>query len=131
VLGGSGGTVFLRSNAASATNQATLTNAGVLSAPTVTATSDRRKKKNLRKAKPSAEIIEALQLYDFQWKATGDSARSPIAQHVLDYAPQYVHRDGAGYLSVDKAGLALEGLLALAERVRKIERSEHARRPKH
>ncbi len=36
-------------------------------------------------------------------------------------APEYVKRDEDGYLSVDKAGLALECVIGLSARVRALE----------
>jgi hypothetical protein len=123
------GSVLLRPNGvASATGQLSLANTGIATAVNFIGTSDRRLKKKLRKVNVQPELADQLAMYDFIWKDNDTEGRSLVAQEVMDFAPKHVHRDGRGYLGVDKGGLALEAIIGLAERVRKLERSAHARR---
>ena len=132
VLGPVGvGTVYFRPNGVgSATNEATIASTGMLTAVNMTATSDRRKKKLIRKEVARPFLVDALQLKSWLMRSDSSPGRGVVAQDLLPHAPEYVH-DAAGVLSVDKAGLALEAVIGLASRVREIEKVLRARRPNH
>lgn len=83
-------------------------------------TSDRNLKTEIEYKDAPAGVADRLQLANFKWKQTGNACRSPIAQDVQEYAPDFVFESN-GTLYLDKAGLALELILDLARRVRQLE----------
>lgn len=92
-------------------------------------TSDRRAKKNVRRRATRIGIADHIRLYDWQLKDSGVSGVGPLAQHVQVYAPEYVGYNGI-YLTLDKAGLALEAAADLALRVQKLEKVSQCSTPK-
>lgn len=111
---------FRPNGAGSASGQMVLQNNGDLSvggtvtATNVTGTSDARLKKDIAPSKPR---LLALNHYRYRWKASGAPGIGVLAQDVRDVAPEYVHEAEDGTLSVDKAGLALEMVMALADKL--------------
>lgn len=85
------------------------------------ATSDRSLKKNIRKAKANGSLADLLELCTWMWKDGSGAGKGVIAQRVMEIAPEYVHRGHDGLLGIDKAGLALECVIGLADRVRALE----------
>ena len=93
---------------------------GGISAPTITTTSDERLKRDITALVPR-DLAATLELFTFVWRESEETDLGVIAQRVREVAPEYVHEDGNGMLSVDKAGLALEAVLGLAARVAALE----------
>lgn len=94
---------------------ANLTFGGVVTAVNFTATSDARLKTNITPDAPQLGL-STLSLHNWLWASSSAPGRGVIAQHVLQVAPEYVHTNADGMLSVDKAGLALElAFLALSQ----------------
>lgn len=124
ILGTTGaGSVYLRPNGSgSTTNQAQLDSAGMLYVVNVTATSDMRLKEDITRWTPRGFLFDNLFFYSFTWAESGRRDLSVIAQEVQAVAPEYVHERDDGMLTVDKASLSLELVLALFERVRDLER---------
>lgn len=121
------GVVYLRPNgAASAAGEATLGSDGVLVCTNTRATSDLRLKKNRVRHKVIPHLADQIQLWDWDWRSGSGSGQGVVAQHVQNYAPHHV--SGDKHLSVDKAGLALDAIVDLAARLRKLEKASHARR---
>lgn len=116
VLYSEGNTILVRpSGQESGTNQFSFSSNGVATGLNWSATSDERLKKNIRSTYGRRELIEALRLCRYEWKSDGRSDVGVIAQEVQKLAPEYVHEGEDGMLSVDKASLALEAVMALAE----------------
>lgn len=111
-----GTNILIRPNGdLNSSNQFTFATSGVATGVDWSATSDERLKKNIRSTYGRRELIEALRLCRYEWKSDGRSAVGVIAQEVQKLAPEYVHKGEDGMLSVDKASLALEAVMALAE----------------
>jgi hypothetical protein len=86
-------------------------------------TSDRKAKANIVKINPQRGIADQLKLASYTMRQSGESAVGPIAQDVQKYAPHRVSKNAdTGLLGVDKAGLALDMIADLAERVRLLEK---------
>lgn len=124
----SGGSLFFRPNGrASGTGQMLLASNGNLSvggtvtAINLTATSDVRLKEKVEESRGRQELLKALGHYRWKWKNSGNPGIGVLAQEVQKYAPEYVHEDDEGTLSVDKAGLALEMVFALIDRLEEID----------
>lgn len=116
------GMVYLRPNGVGmATGEATLNSSGVFAAPNVIATSDARRKHDIVSRAIDTQLPDQIELYDWLWDGSNTRGTGVIAQHLQRYAPQYVYESDDGILGVDKAGLALEGVAALASRVRALE----------
>jgi hypothetical protein len=118
---GAGGSNYLTFNG----SEFAMTNA--LYVPNVIATSDERLKKNIRKAKPLRGIADLIELVTWEWRRKKSKAapagrfRGVLAQAIQKFAPQYVDEGPDGMLGVDKAGLALEGVVDNAARIRELE----------
>lgn len=97
----------------------------VTAADHINSSSDRRLKHRITTRQARTRLADTLRLCDFLWNHNGKADVSVIAQATQYVAPEYVHefehKDGKR-LSVDKAGLALECVIGLAERVRELER---------
>ncbi len=123
----SAGTIYLRPNGAgSVANEATVGSDGVIVCVNTRATSDMRLKKNRVRHKVIPHLADQIHLWDWDWKAGTGTGQGVVAQHVQKYAPHHV--SGDEHLSVDKAGLALDAIVDLAARLRKLEKAQHARR---
>jgi hypothetical protein len=83
-------------------------------------TSDRRMKANIVYRNADPFLADKLGMTDFLWKHNGERGTGPIAQDVKRVAPQYVSNTGTN-LAVNHAGLALEAVIGLADRVRQLE----------
>ena len=87
-------------------------------------TSDERLKQDLQ-AFDAGVIIDATNVYDFQWKATGTRAHGVIAQQAIEVYPEAVtHMEDADLWSVDYSKyvpLLLQELKALRARVAALE----------
>lgn len=105
------------------TSKSQLSTGGVWTATDFTATSDRRLKKMVRAKPVNDRLADMLELCTWLWKKSNAPGHGVIAQRVREIAPEYVHEGENGYLSVDKAGLALECVIGLAARVRELEAS--------
>lgn len=90
-------------------------------ANTFVATSDERLKTSISEVEADPTLIEQLVIYDYEWKDTGKAGRGVLAQEVRSYAPVHVNEGEDGFLSVDKASLALEMVHSLYARVRELE----------
>ena len=107
----------------------TFNTSGIATGTNFVATSDERLKHAFQKQAP-AEGLSTLQLYDYLWNRDGSPGRGPIAQHVQQVAPAYVHQDpDTGMLSVDKAGLALEAALLALSQIKEIRHAAHLSSP--
>lgn len=98
-------------------NNGDVTFSGIATGPDFSATSDRRLKDDIRPRKARQELLDTALFHSFLWKSDGRPGLGVIAQEVQALAPEYVHEDSEGTLSVDKASLALEMLFALVDRV--------------
>jgi hypothetical protein len=116
------GVVYLRpQGAGTSAGEATVNAAGLFSAVDVQSYSDRELKDGLSRLTFREDLADQIELWSFFWKGTGAPGRGPVAQEVQEYAPDFVGRGGNGFLSIDKAGLALASLPGLAARLRRIE----------
>lgn len=109
------------------TNYAKLNTANVFTqnqtAPDFTITSDERLKYNVHDVSPRERLAEMLRFVGFIYTTTDEARLGLIAQEVAMVAPEYVQTTDDGYLSIDKAGIALEAVLGLAARVRELEKA--------
>lgn len=96
---------------------------GSITGTNVTATSDVRLKEEIEESRGRQELLKALRHYRWKWKSSGNPGIGVLAQEVNKYAPEYVHEDDEGTLSVDKAGLALEMVFALIDKLEAIDGS--------
>lgn len=94
---------------------------GTVTAVNFVATSDRRKKKQIKKLAPRDRLSDLLTFCQWLWKESGEAGQGVIAQDVKKIAPEYVYKRADGTLGVDKASLALECVIGLAARVRAME----------
>ena len=94
---------------------------GTVTATNVTATSDVRLKEEVEESRGRQELLNALRHYRWKWKSSGNPGIGVLAQEVKKHAPEYVHEDDEGTLSVDKAGLALEMMFALIDKLEVID----------
>lgn len=117
-----GGNMWIRPGGRDVTTgQVFISKAGLVSGVNFTATSDARKKENATPHEANPQLADLLQLFAYTWIDSGEPGTSVMAQDVQKIAPQYVHEDDEGFLSIDKAGIALECVLGLAARVRALE----------
>lgn len=93
---------------------------GTVTATNFTATSDKRLKKNVAKRNPR-DLSSMLTFKWWKWRRDDAVGLGLVAQDVQAVAPEYVQTSDDGKLSIDKAGIALEAVMALADRVRKLE----------
>lgn len=94
---------------------------GSITGTNVTATSDVRLKEEVEESRGRQELLKALRHYRWKWKNSGNPGIGVLAQEVQKHAPEYVHEDDEGTLSVDKAGLALEMMFAMIDRLEEID----------
>lgn len=120
------GTLLFRPNGSgSASNQMSLASTGILSVVDVSSSSDRRLKRDIRPRAADPFLVDSLRLADWEYRADARPGTGVVAQDVQKVAPQYVTKNPTNrYLGVDKAGLALEAVIGLAARVRKLEKGE-------
>lgn len=83
-------------------------------------TSDKRLKTKVEDKMPR-DLANLLRFVSFVWIGSEEEALGLIAQEVQEVAPEYVHKNGDGLLSIDKAGLTLEALLGLSAYVSSLE----------
>lgn len=83
--------------------------------------SDRRLKKGIKQQAIRPHLADNIRIHEWVLRGSEARGRGEIAQRVLRYAPEYVDQTG-DYLGIDKAGLALESVAGLSQRVRKLER---------
>lgn len=125
ILGNSGaGSILLRPNGSGSTaNQVSIASTGIISCVDVASTSDRRLKQNVQKHATDPYLVDKLRLAEWTFRIDGRPGTGVIAQEVQKVAPQYVTKNPTNrYLGVDKAGLAIEAVIGLAMRVRKLEK---------
>lgn len=84
------------------------------------ATSDGRLKDHIAGRRARPHLADDLRFVSFRWRDSGNYDLGLIAQEVERVAAEYVH-DSNGTLAVDKASLALEAVIGLSSRVRKLE----------
>lgn len=80
------------------------------------ATSDRRKKKNVRAAVVDPLLASNFKLKTWTWK-TGGHGFGLIAQDVAKYAPQHVSETTDGTMGVNTLGLLLEAIVGLSAQI--------------
>lgn len=100
-----------------------LTNAGTLSAVTITQTSDERKKKKWQRL-PSDFIAQLAGIKRsglFTWKKGGAVSVGVGAQSLEAFLPQAVHTDAKGQKTVNYGGAALAASVELARKVVELE----------
>jgi endosialidase-like protein len=120
------GTMTFRPNGSgSATGQATLSTAGLLLAVDMGLSSDLRLKDEVVYYTPEPDLVDLLKPATWRWKHGGGYSRGLIAQDVESIDSRYVREGEDGMLSIDKAQLALDAVIGLASRVRRLE-SRHA-----
>lgn len=96
---------------------------GNITAANLTATSDARLKEEIEEMKARQELLSALTYYRYKWKDSGNRAVGILAQEVQSIAPELVFENEEGSLSVDKAGLALEMMFAMIDKLEAIDGS--------
>lgn len=96
---------------------------GNITANNLTATSDIRLKRDIESSKARQKLLYTLQNYRWKWKESGEPGIGVLAQEVQKVAPEYVLENEEGTLSVDKAGLALEMVFALIDKLEAIDGS--------
>lgn len=122
VVAAAAGAVYLRPNGpGNSAGEATIDSSGLLRCVDLQGYSDRRMKTDIMDAEVDEHLADRLRLYDFMWIGLRTVGRGVIAQDVLLYAPKYVRGGPSEKYSVDKAGLALEAVVGLAARLRKLE----------
>lgn len=90
---------------------------------TLTESSDRRLKKNLKKHK--VRDFLALQPYEYVKKAKGSSPEIGfMAQDVAEHYPEFVQTDSNGYLSVSYARFVVPMIAKMGEQQKRIESLE-------
>lgn len=92
------------------------TGSGTINAVDFVSTSDERLKTNIKDRTPR-DLALLLRFVSYIWTASNEESLGLIAQEVRKIAPEYVHEDGDGLLSIDKVSLTLEALLGLSTRV--------------
>lgn len=86
-------------------------------------TSDARQKKSLKLMRVPGGLADRITIKSWTWRETGVPGAGVVAQEVQQYAPHRVFGRADGTLSVDKAGLALDGIADLSARIRRLEKS--------
>lgn len=116
------GTVYLRPNGGgSSVGQTTIDSAGLLTCVDMRGGSDIRYKKRVRKHVAREKLADQLTLSTWLWKHSDTPGIGEIAQRVIEFAPEYVSLGEDDRYQMDKAGLALEAVIGLASRVRRLE----------
>jgi hypothetical protein len=118
---GDGAIYFRPKGNAVATNEAAINAAGLFTAIDFQATSDRELKDSLGRLQFREDLADQIQLWSWIWKGSDAAGRGPVAQEVQEYAPEFVAKSPNGYLSLDKAGLALATIPGIAARLRRLE----------
>ena len=90
------------------------------------ASSDRRKKKNIKQISES-EYLEYFKTTDgffkcFTWKETGNKSFGAIAQEVEGWCPECVDHNDDGYLSINYNALLSKACAALFLKVKELEK---------
>ena len=102
---------------------------GAIRVSSITETSDRRWKKNIRELKNRLQKILALRPVDFEWRTKEFPGKNFwegtflgfIAQEIEQVFPDLVRTDSAGYKSLDYSKLLAPVVQALQEQDKKIE----------
>ena len=99
---------------------------GDMSATTFTATSDQRKKRNIKEINPdkALESICKARGVTFDWADSKAKCAGVIAQEVQDFAPELVQTDEQSFLSLNYDGLngyLFASIKALNDRLEKLE----------
>lgn len=122
VLAAQAGPIYLRPNGEGSTaNQGIYNTSGLFQAVDVQSYSDRRFKRNIRKA-VARNLASLVPFKQWEMKSTGKRGVGNVAQDVLKHFPEYTGRDPQGYLSVDKAGIALEQSYSNEARITALEK---------
>lgn len=85
------------------------------------ATSDERLKTDIEDKK-ARRLAAMLRFVSFLWVESGDEGLGLIAQEVRKVAPEYVHEDENGMLSIDKASIALEAVIGLSDELQELKK---------
>jgi hypothetical protein len=123
----SAGTMVIRPNGiGSATGQMTVDTSGNLTAAgDITASSDKRLKKNIKSLHDVSEAIDDIQPVHFERIETGEKSIGFIAQDVQKHFPELVHENEDGMLSLSYANLTAilwEEIKCLRKRVQELEK---------
>lgn len=86
------------------TNSVTLNGSGQITATSFYATSDMRKKENIKNFIPSKSILE-LPVVEFDFKETKVHSIGCLAQDLEKICPELVTMDEEGYLSINESKL--------------------------
>lgn len=122
VLSANSGPLYLRPfGADNATNQGIINTSGLAQFVDVQSYSDKTMKKHIRRRYARTELVDQIQFKDWKRKSDGRFGLGVVAQDLLPFAPEYVGEGEDGKLSVDYAGLALELVLGLGTRLRRVE----------
>jgi hypothetical protein len=110
----------------SATGQMTVDTSGNLTAAgDITASSDKRLKKNIKSLHDVSEAIDDIQPVHFERIETGEKSIGFIAQDVQKHFPELVHENEDGMLSLSYANLTAilwEEIKCLRKRVQELEK---------
>jgi hypothetical protein len=86
-----GGTYYHMVFSDAGTSHGSITSNGTTTSYNVT--SDQRLKENIQDAKPAADLIDAIQVRQFDWKSDGSHQRYGfVAQELVSVAPEAVHQ---------------------------------------
>jgi hypothetical protein len=95
---------------------------GTINATNFNSLSDKNKKKNIKKIKNAAEIVNQLNGVEFQWKNNGMKSYGIIAQELEQVIPDLVTTDQNGNKSVNYNGLFGFLINAIKEQQKQIDK---------
>ena len=100
-----------------------VTAAGTITAATLNATSDKRRKKNIKRIKDSESIIAQLNGVRFDWKESNQPSVGLIAQEVEAVLPELVTTDEEGFKTLNYNGIIgvlIEEVKSLREEIKTL-----------
>lgn len=122
VLGAQSGPIYLRPNGElNGTNQGIVNTSGLAQFVDVQSYCDKRLKRKIRKT-VARNIASTVPYQQWEVRFDGRIGRGVVAQALQAAAPEHVGIDPDGYLTVDKAGVALEQSYSNEERITKLEK---------
>jgi hypothetical protein len=99
------------------------------SSETVSCSSDRRLKTDIRDSGSALEFFRGIRVREFKVKATGEHKTGVIAQEMLENYPETVHSGEDGYLTVDEPDLwqIVKAIQELDKQQRELQARGHGR----
>jgi hypothetical protein len=97
------------------TSTGSMTWSGGFTATTITGTSDKRLKTNIRTVENALDKVAKMRGVHFEWKASGEASSGVIAQEHREVAPEAVIENDEGVLSVNDAATTAYLIEAIKE----------------